>query len=215
MRGAFKAFARSRVFVSSYRQFEAKNGRSPLPDAESDVEEIEQIVRSAASGWMDTLTDWHIKADRTSYDRNYLLLAAVYDGEPIGDVHSKIASLAQALGETGQQAKPLTGQQGPGLVQLARQINAELLSNGSLRFPGPGFAEAVVRYFWIDRPHLINDFMKWTVGLTLTLGHEQGSRIAERPDDEKQAIIRSICKVMTEFGEKPTAEHLQETYKWQ
>lgn len=164
---------------------------------------------------MDTLTDWHIKADRTSYDRNYLLLAAVYDGEPIGDVHSKIASLAQALGETGQQAKPLTGQQGPGLVQLARQINAELLSNGSLRFPGPGFAEAVVRYFWIDRPHLINDFMKWTVGLTLTLGHEQGSRIAERPDDEKQAIIRSICKVMTEFGEKPTAEHLQETYKWQ
>jgi len=37
----------------------------------------------------------------------------------------------------------------------------------------------------------------------------------ELPDDEKRAMIDRICKVMTEFGQKPTAEHLQETYKWQ
>jgi hypothetical protein len=175
-----KIFTWSRVFASSYREFETKNGRSPLPDVEKDVEEIAKIVRSAASGWMETLTAWHIEPGRTSYDRNYLLLAAVYDGAPIEFVHRKIASLAEALGEKGEQAEPLEGQQGPGLVQLARQINAELLPDGSLRFPGPGFAEAVVRYFWIDRPHLVNDFMKWTVGLTLVLGHEQGSQIAER-----------------------------------
>jgi hypothetical protein len=170
----------SRVFVSSYRQFAAKNSRPPLPDADDDVTEIENTVRNAALGWMDALTDWHVKPDRKSYDRNYLLLAAIYDGEPIDEVHSKIASLAQALGETGQQAKPLAGQQGPGLVQLARQIDAELLPDGSLRFPGPGFAEAVVRYFWLDRPHLTDKFIKWTVQLSLGLKQPQASQLADR-----------------------------------
>jgi hypothetical protein len=170
----------SQVFVSSYRQFEAKNSRPPLPGAGGDVAEIENTVRNAAFGWMDALTKWHIKPDRTSYDRNYLLLAAVYDGAPIEDVHRKIARLAQALGEKASQVVPSEGQQGPGLIQLAKQIDAELLPNGSLRFPGPGFAEAVVRYFWLDRPHLTEKFMKWTVQLSLELKQPQASQLADR-----------------------------------
>jgi hypothetical protein len=175
-----QVIAWSQAFISSWQQFEARNSRFPSPDTEDDVREIEKTVRNAALGWMDTLTDWHIKPGRTSYDRNYLLLAAVYDGAPIEEVHRRITSLAEALGERGSQVIPSEGQQGPGLIQLAKQIDAELLPNGRLRFPGPGFAEAVVRYFWLDRPHLTEKFMKWTVQLSVELRKPQASQLADR-----------------------------------
>jgi hypothetical protein len=172
----------SEAFISSYKVFEKSTGHPPFPEIDKDVEEIEKIVQNAVSGWMETLASWHAKEDRTSYDRNYLLLAAVYNGARIDDVHRRIASLADALGEKGQKSGPLEGQQGPGLVQLARQINAILQPDGSLRFPGPGFAEAVVRYFWLDRPHLTNDFLKWTIRLSrdLELERPEESHLAEQ-----------------------------------
>jgi hypothetical protein len=37
----------------------------------------------------------------------------------------------------------------------------------------------------------------------------------EMPDDAKQAIVDRICTVLSEFGKKREAEHLQETYRWQ
>jgi hypothetical protein len=35
------------------------------------------------------------------------------------------------------------------------------------------------------------------------------------PTDAKQAIIDRICKTLTEFGEKETADHIEESYKFQ
>jgi hypothetical protein len=165
---------------SSCSEYQAKNGRAPAADNDADAKEISGTVRNAVSGWMKELAEWHGAPDRTSYDRNYLLLVAVYDGAPVEAVHSKVTSLAQALGEKGAQAEPLAGQQGPGLIELSRKIKAELLPNGWLRFPGPGFAEAVVRYFWLDRPHLTAAFTRWTVQLSLGLKHPQGSQLAQR-----------------------------------
>jgi hypothetical protein len=37
----------------------------------------------------------------------------------------------------------------------------------------------------------------------------------EMPDDAKQAIVDRIYMVLSEFGKKREAEHLQETYRWQ
>lgn len=170
----------SQAFTSSHKVFETKNDRSPLPESDEDVREIERIVQNSVSGWMETLAKWHAETDRSSYERNYLLLAAVYNGEPIDDVHRKIASLAEALGEKGPKSGPAMGQQGPGLVQLARQINAVLLFDGRLRFPGPGFSEAVVRYFWLDRPHLTNHFLRWTIRLSRELERPEESHLAEQ-----------------------------------
>jgi hypothetical protein len=170
----------ARALGSSYSEYQAKNGRAPAADNDADAEEISETVRNAVSGWMKELAEWHGAPDRTSYDRNYLLLVAVYDGAPIDAVHRQVASLAQTLGEKGAQAEPLAGQQGPGLIELTRKIKAELLTNGRLRFPGPGFAEAAVRYFWLDRPHLTDAFTRWTVQLSLELKHPQGSQLAQR-----------------------------------
>lgn len=199
--------------VSSYSGYEIKKGRPPTP--EDSYEDIKKSAQNAVSSWMDELAEWHRKPGRTSYERNYLLLAAVYDGAPIEGVHNKVASLASELGETGEAAKPLPGQQGPGLIQLAREIqNAELLPNGRLRFPGPGYAEAVVRYFWLDRPNLINAFMRWTVQLSLELKHPQGSQLAERMAPwilhhaQVTNSIRPLRLVASEWSEdKNLAEH--------
>jgi hypothetical protein len=170
----------ARALISSYSEYQVKNGRTPAADSDADVEKIVETVRNAVSGWMRELAEWHGAFERTSYDRNYLLLAAVYDGAPIDAVHRQVASLAKALGEKGEQSEPLVGQQGPGLILLTWKIKAELLPNGRLRFPGPGFAEAVVQYFWLDRPHLTDAFTRWTVQLSLELKHPLGSQLAQR-----------------------------------
>ncbi|ASQ96488.1 hypothetical protein [Streptomyces sp. 11-1-2] len=166
------------VALSESQYLAAAGGGSEL--SKEGFEKVAQTAGHVLSGWIDVLAEWHSFGMRTSYERNYLLLAAVYDGEPIEGVHRKIASLATRFGEKGERAEPLSGQQGPGLIQLARQIEAEPLPDGSIRFPGPGFAEAVVRYFWRDRPELIDAFTKWTAQLCLELKHPQGSQLAAR-----------------------------------
>ncbi|WP_129857415.1 hypothetical protein [Streptomyces albidoflavus] len=168
----------ARTVALSESQYLAATGGSELD--EQGVDTITKTASHALSGWMNVLAEWHARDSRTSYDRNYLLLVAVYGGAPIDGVHTKIASLAAALGEKGERAESLSGQQGPGLIQLARQIAAEPLSDGSVRFPGPGFAEAVVQYFWRDRPELIDAFTKWTARLCLDLKHPRGTELAER-----------------------------------
>ncbi|MDP9612842.1 hypothetical protein [Streptomyces demainii] len=169
----------ARTLARAESEYRIATGRSAEPGSDG-FETVAKAAGHAVSGWMDVLTNWHCVPGRTSYDRNYLLLAAVYDGAPIDSVHDKILSLARALGERGDGSTRPAGQQGPGLIQLARQIEAEPLPDGTLRFPGPGFAEAVVRYFWRDRPELIEAFTKWTAQLCLGLQASQADGIAER-----------------------------------
>lgn len=177
---------------SSYHEYLANHGNAPSPGDEK----IIQSARNAASGWMKELVEWNKVPRRTSYERNFLLLAAVYGGEPIEGIHAKIASLAGALGEKGEAAEPRPGQQGPGLIQITAEIeNADLLPNGRLRFPGPGYAEAIVRYFWLDRPHLTDAFVRWTVQLSRELRRSPESRIAERIAERMTPWVLHQAKV--------------------
>ncbi|MFB6753575.1 hypothetical protein ACFCX6_21955 [Streptomyces sp. NPDC056353] len=160
-------------------QYRAATGKEAEPNTEG-FAKVLQVAAHAANGWMTELTEWHAQPDRTSYDRNYLLLAAVYDGTPIDNVHEKIDSLARAFKEKPEGSARPTGQQGPGLIQLAHQIHAEPQPDGTVRFAGPGYAEAVVRYFWRDRPELTEAFTKWTARLCLDLKAPRGPQLAQR-----------------------------------
>ncbi|MER5991534.1 hypothetical protein [Streptomyces viridosporus] len=167
------------TLIRAAHHYRSATGRGITPGS-AGFEAVVEAACNATSGWMDVLATWHSHPQRTSYDRNYLLLTAVYDGEPIDSVHTKISSLAQAFDEKEPAGARPKGQQGPGLIQLARQIEADPLPDGRLRFPGPGFAEAIVRYFWRDRPELITAFTRWTAKLCLELGKKQGTQLAER-----------------------------------
>ncbi|MFF5802527.1 hypothetical protein [Streptomyces sp. NPDC012746] len=168
----------AQTLVRAESEYRSATGRGTERDSDG-FKQVVQAVVNAVAGWMDVLWKWHSEPGRTSYDRNYLLLAAVYDGAPIENVHDRIVSLGRALGEKNEGTR-LAGQQGPGLIQLARQIDAVPLPDGNLQFPGPGFAEAVVRYFWRDRPELIGSFTSWTAKLCLGLEPDQQARLAQR-----------------------------------
>ncbi|MEV6821470.1 hypothetical protein AB0M72_22230 [Nocardiopsis dassonvillei] len=170
----------ARVVALSYSQYEKSKGYKVGDPGTEGFEEVAKAAGNAVSGWMDVLAGWHSAPGRISYERNYLLLTAVLDGAQIDGVHRHITSLAQAFGESKEDARPPKGQQGPGLIQLARQIGAVPLHGGGLQFPGPGFAEAVVQYFWRDRPELTDAFIRWTAQLPLDLKSAHGERLAER-----------------------------------
>lgn len=148
--------------------YKAKAMPGELP-AEVFGKKVDAVIKSR-SGWFTGLTGWHSKPGRTSFERNYLLAMAVFDGvfedRPVEDVHEKVASLAATLGEA---TAPARGQEGPGLVELTREAGAVLQPNGIVRFPGPGYAEAIMEYFWLDRPHLLDSFTKWTAEQCLQL----------------------------------------------
>jgi len=148
------------------------------PPADAFAEKVDAAIKSH-SGWFDEIAAWHSDPARTSFERNYLLAMAVYDNvfedRQVDDVHEKVTSLAGALGET---VTPPRGQEGPGLVELTRKAGAKLQPSGIVVFPGPGYAEAVTDYFWLDRPHLLDSFTKWTVRQCLEQELPYQSRLA-------------------------------------
>lgn len=174
-----RVVAWARTVAAAAIGYQTAVGR-PLTPTDDDFTAVAAAAGSAVDGWLEELVTWHSAAGRTSYERNYLLLTAIFEGEAIPEVHKKVASLASALGEKGERAAQLAGQQGPGLFELARQINATLLPDGRIRYPGPGYAEAVVRYFWRDRPDLNHAFTAWTAELCKELGNAEGVRLATR-----------------------------------
>ena len=169
----------ARTIEQTETEYRATAVHGELPP-ETFRKKVEAVIKSR-SGWFKELADWHSQDGRTSLERNYLLTMAVFDGvfqdHPVEDVPDKVASLATSLGEA---AVPLRGHQGPGLVELTQQIDTVLQPDGRLRFPGPGFAEAVVDYFWLDRPHLLDGFTKWTVDQCLKLEQPYQGALANK-----------------------------------
>ncbi len=159
--------------------YRARAESGTLP-ADAFAEKVDAAIKSH-SGWFDEIADWHSDPARTSFERNYLLVMAVYDGvfedRQVDDVHEKVTTLARALGET---VAPARGQEGPGLVELARKADARLQPNGIVIFRGPGYAEAITDYFWLDRPHLLDSFTRWTVGQCLQQEQPYQTRLADK-----------------------------------
>ncbi|MFJ6825482.1 hypothetical protein ACIQRJ_34290 [Streptomyces niveus] len=132
------------------------------PHEELSFDELADEVVQAAEDWRTQLLDWHTEQQDSAH-RNYLLAAAVLDGAPVETVYDAAQSLAKALGET---PKPRRGQQGLGVIALTHAIEADLSDEDTVCFPRTGYAEAVVDYFWADRPHLVQEFTSWTADQT-------------------------------------------------
>jgi hypothetical protein len=173
----------ARSWVQTIEQVEldygARAAAGAVP-ADAFAEKVDAAIKSH-SGWFDEIANWHSDPARTSFERNYLLTMAVYDSvfedRQVDDVHEKVTSLAGALGEI---VTPPRGHEGPGLVELTRKAGAKLQPSGIVVFPGPGYAEAVTDYFWLDRPHLLDGFTRWTVKQCLGQEQPYQSRLADK-----------------------------------
>ncbi|WP_329240802.1 hypothetical protein OG223_53135 [Streptomyces sp. NBC_01478] len=150
-----------------------------LNDSTTEPKDFTELVEAAvqsAHNWRRTLRIWHT-GNTDSAHRNYLLAAAALDGAPAATVYEAHTALGEALDDTPQ---PTQGQHGPGIIELTDRIGAELGNDDRIRFLKPGYAEAVVDYFWVDRPHHVAAFTRWTAEQAATLPPDLGVPLAER-----------------------------------
>ncbi|MFJ5838174.1 hypothetical protein ACIQGO_15635 [Streptomyces shenzhenensis] len=122
----------------------------------------EQVANVAAahSNWEEALYTWHEPGgrSRTSFERNFLLAAAVLRGDPVGHVYARAARLTEQLDSVEVQ---VDGQREPGVIAMTRAIGARRKEDGTLTFTRPHWDDAVIEYFWNDRPLARTTFLKW------------------------------------------------------
>jgi hypothetical protein len=118
-------------------------------------------VVAAHSNWEDALYRWHeppTGRSRTSFERNFLLAAAVLRGDPVGHVYAKAAELTGQLDDVPVE---VDGQREPGVIAMTRAIGARREDDGTLAFTRPHWDDAVIEYFWNDRPLARTTFLGW------------------------------------------------------
>ncbi|MEU5646402.1 hypothetical protein [Streptomyces milbemycinicus] len=122
----------------------------------------EQVANVAAahSNWEEELYAWHEPEERsrTSFERNFLLAAAVLRGDPVGHVYARAAKLTEQLDSVKIE---VDGQREPGVIAMTRAIKARREDDGTLTFTRPHWDDAVIEYFWNDRPLARTMFLKW------------------------------------------------------
>ena len=123
------------------------------------------LVIELCGNYRPQLLEWH-KKNPDSRVRNFLLTAAVLEGWTAGEVFTASTRVAVALGED---EPDVEGQRGPGILELVDTVGARLVNDEHLSFPRPGYADAVIDYFWVDRQHLQTLFLTWICRLPLTL----------------------------------------------
>ncbi|MFE6096414.1 hypothetical protein ACFQ7M_31175 [Streptomyces massasporeus] len=117
-------------------------------------------VADAHSNWEEALYTWHEpeSRSRTSFERNFLLAAAVLRGDPVGHVYASAAKLTEQLDNVPIE---VDGQREPGVIAMTRAIGAERKDDSTLTFTRPHWDDAVIEYFWNDRPLARTTFLKW------------------------------------------------------
>ena len=134
------------------------------PQRPSDVEvlaEFQRRVRAvirARSNWHQELLAWHTKKECSAFQRNFLLAAALLRGAKIGHVYAAAAELCAKFGDGDID---VVGQSAPGVHELLQAIEASLRTDSTVSFPRPAWEDAVVEYFWTDRPLSRKLFLKW------------------------------------------------------
>ncbi|MCI4085654.1 hypothetical protein MRQ86_36245 [Streptomyces sp. MMS21 TC-5] len=122
-------------------------------------EQVANVV-AARSNWEDALYSWHEpeRGSRTSFERNFLLAAAVLRGDPVGHVYAKAAELTEKLDKIDVD---VDGQREPGVIAMTRAVGARREGDGALAFSRPHWDDAAIEYFWNDRPLARNTFLDW------------------------------------------------------
>lgn len=130
-----------------------------------DFDERVRSVVAARTNWRNQLLKWHREPGRTSFQRNFLLVASLLRNAPVAHVYAQTAELAAHL----QDARvALEGQQAPGVIEMVSAIDADLGDDDTVQFAQPGWDDAALAYFWIDRPIGRKPFLAWMAKAPLT-----------------------------------------------
>ncbi|WP_306320656.1 MULTISPECIES: hypothetical protein [unclassified Streptomyces] len=90
--------------------------------------------------------------------RALLLASALLEDAPAEAVHASAALLLRRVGSADDDRPML---EHPGLTERLDPLKARLTADGRVRFERRGFAEATLRYFWANLPHLRETLREW------------------------------------------------------
>lgn len=156
-------------------------GPAELHEPGSDFNRRVMSVVNARSNWHAQLLKWHTQPARNSLERNFMLaVAALPNGTHVSEAYGQTLRLCERFGESLHETK---GQQGPGAIAMTQTISARLGDDLTIFFTRPGWADAVLGYFWIDRPDLVPGFIKWLADVPLRarrLRPQMAEQIGER-----------------------------------
>lgn len=139
---------------------------------------VRSVVATRAR-WRSQLLNWHKTAGRTAFERTFLLTTAVLRGFPVAAAYKEAKNLCEILDGD---IERVSGHSGPGVIELLDTIRADTTHDESVRFPRQRWAEAVLAYYWQDRPDEHDAFIKWLTRLphSGTFLPENRAAVAER-----------------------------------
>ncbi|MCB5181659.1 hypothetical protein [Streptomyces antimicrobicus] len=143
-------------------------------------------VLAARSSWRNELLEWHKNPLRTSFQRNFLVSCSSLRGAPVAHLYASAADLSRMLGDD---ELMLEGQNEPGVIEMVDSIDAELQPDDTLVFNRPDWDDAVLEYFWVDRPLSRTKFLEWLAEAPL-----KGKRdtLESLSTQEQQALAQRI-----------------------
>ncbi|MGW4830249.1 hypothetical protein ACWEOG_21875 [Amycolatopsis japonica] len=153
-------------------------------------------VVAARRNWRRQLLDWHRADGRTSFQRNFLVSAAAQPGAPVAHVYAGTVRLAEALGEG--KGQPLETQVHPGVIDLVDAAVADLTDKDTVEFDRVGWDDAVLEYFWVDRPLSRAKFLKWLAG-TVVKPREQGA-LESLTESQRQELAARIAHLAVQWA---------------
>lgn len=149
-----------------------------LQASEAEFNHRVMSVVNARSNWHAHLLRWHIEPGRTALERNFMLVvAALPEGTHVSAAYAQAVRLSKRFDESLREDR---GQQGPGAIAMTQFINARLAEDLTVRFTRPGWADAVLRYFWTDRPDLVQDFVKWLADVRMQVKSPRRQELAQQ-----------------------------------
>ena len=139
-------------------------------------------------GWHTQLLDWHSASNRTAFQRNFLLTTAVLHIFPVRIAYVEAKRLYEDFNHDVSQ---FNGHRGPGVIELLSTISASIDSDGIVRFSRQRWAEAVLDYYWRDRPDDHGVFLRWLVRLPQSDSFPTA--------DDRAKVAAHIVKVMSDL----------------
>jgi len=130
-----------------------------------------RMVVAAFSDWRDHLLAWH----KQTHDARllcFLVASAVLEGRSVLEIHGQIESLHQVLAGRKAQFKN-AGLNGPGIIELVDIIGARTTDDLRVEFTRPGYGDAVLDYFWVDRQPMQQAFLHWMCALPQALDEDE------------------------------------------
>ncbi|MCS7484842.1 hypothetical protein ACFFQW_44525 [Umezawaea endophytica] len=174
-------------------------GSAPTKPASADgtgTDETESIrsrrlamVLSAGDHWQNELLAWHCLPGRTAFERAFQLTAAAMTGLPAAHVYLGAVELTRQLDS--KAASDDIARSAPGVIQMLHAIEGRQDDGDRIRFRRSGWEDAILEYFWADRPLARENFITWLPSAPL---FQAKAAMETVTDAQRRAVARRVVR---------------------